>query len=110
LRIGKNAKSGVGHQAFEGFTRSEFAHDGLRLDALHDGGGVNDFEAGLLRRALEGDDSRTRGQIEAKARRLLGGGECDGERKAQQRQPLTEAREARRAAGSGSDLDAGHGA
>jgi hypothetical protein len=56
LRIGENAKSGVGYHAFEGFTRSEFAHDGLRLEALHDSGGVNDFEASLLRGTLEGDD------------------------------------------------------
>jgi hypothetical protein len=80
LGIGEKAERGVGHQAFEGFTRSEFARDRLGLDALDDCGRVNDFEAGLLRRALERDDGRTRGQVEATARWLLGGGKCDGKR------------------------------
>lgn len=80
LGIGEKAKGGVGHQAIEGFTRSEFAHDRRGFDALDDRGRVNDFQAGLLRRTLEGDDSRSRGQVEAKSRRLLGARQRDGER------------------------------
>ena len=103
--IGKEFQRGVRHHAFEGFTWRELAGDGLGLHALHDGGGVNNFEPALVGRPFERDDCRAGRDVVMAAGGFLRRRKCGPQHRAQQRQPSPEAR---RAAQSEGDLGGGH--
>ena len=112
LGIGENFQGCGRHHALEGFTGREFAGDRLGFDALHGGGRVGDFEAGLLRDALQHHHRRSRWQIETLPRRFSRRGQC-GDQKCNDREqepPPTRVQAAQRAGKSGRSLGAGHGA
>ena len=76
LGVGENLQGCGGHHALKGFTGREIAGDRLGLDALHGSGRVGDFEAGLLRDALQHHHRRSGWQIETLPRRFSRRGQC----------------------------------
>jgi hypothetical protein len=110
--IRKNSQRRIRHHTFEGFARRELTDDRLRLDALHDRGGVNDFKAGLLGHTLEHRDRRAGREVEATARGVVRASEDAQVPDQQQREqtPPDEKFASGVTAGSGKDRGAGHGA